>query len=73
MEPLPDYEHVHKVFTEHPNASLHVLASRLGWIHTNGRPQTWRVHRAMAELALEKRVTKVGRKWVLLNPPQTVG
>lgn len=62
-----DTEHVQEVMQEHPNLPVRLIAVRLGWIHANGRPQAWRVERALHELALQKRVTQVGKKWKLIK------
>lgn len=69
MEPTFQTEHVQvlEVMKRWPMLSEQMIAVRLGWIHDNGRPQAWRVRRALTELAASKRVALVGKKWCLIK------
>lgn len=67
MDLATEKDQVFDVLCAHPMLPTRLIAVRLGWIHANGRPQAWRVERAMVELAAEKRVAKVGKRWELVT------
>ena len=47
--------------------SLRLIADALGWRNAEGKLNTARVHRALVELALSRRVEKVGGRWRLVS------
>jgi hypothetical protein len=69
VSPKTDLDYVKSIMRKHPNASVRAWACALGWIHPNGTPQAWRVHNALAELAISREVQFVvkERQWRLVK------
>ncbi len=59
---MEDSEFLFQVFSANPRANVRTLCELCGW-----PGNTARLHRAMTELALDKRVAKVGSKWKIVN------
>ena len=58
-----DSEKVFDVLSAFPSPSIRMIAGALAWIGPTGALDTFRVHRALIELALDRQVEKVGGRW----------
>ena len=60
---MDDSEKVFDVLSAFPSPSIRMIAGALAWIGPTGALDTFRVHRALIELAVDKRVEKVDKRW----------
>lgn len=70
---MTDAFEVLAIFQRVPDASTREIAFALGWFYGKDvaygrrRRDTARVHRALTDLAADKKVMKVGKRWVLVK------
>ena len=64
---MDDSEKVFEVLAAFPSPSVRMIAGCLDWKGATGALDTFRVHAALVELALSRRVEKVGGRWRLVS------
>jgi hypothetical protein len=64
---LANEDVVLRALSDHPERSLSQIAEDAGWVTEDGRPEKWKVHRAIHSLADDKLVKQVrkGGAWTL--------
>ena len=60
---MGDKEKVFEVLAAFPNPSIRMIASCLAWQGKTGVLDTYRVHKALLDLVLEKKVEQVNKRW----------
>ena len=60
---MDDSEKVFDVLSAFPSPSIRMIADCLGWRGPTHALNTFRVHRALIELAVDKKVEKVDGRW----------
>ena len=60
---MDDSEKVFEVLSAFPSPSIRMIAGALAWIGPTGALDTFRVHRALLDLAVDRKVEQVGKNW----------
>ena len=62
-----DSEKVFEVLSAFPSPSIRMIADCLGWRGPTHALDTFRVHRALLDLAVDRKVEQVGGRWRVVS------